>query len=160
MTSVASEGQNNTYKFLYMSSWILHITSYKISCFNEIVPQDIFPGNSVSSRPKLYEHNIPFRFCTAVVKGYPSSRSHRRIWFVDDHKSGEIILEFNDRLNKWGVISLRSDVKVKKLSPGPQVSFPTHQSGYMPTSPSLLLPVPWIMIHERGKEKAYGRKYH
>uniref|UniRef100_A0A0E0BX98 Uncharacterized protein n=1 Tax=Oryza meridionalis TaxID=40149 RepID=A0A0E0BX98_9ORYZ len=68
------------------------------------------------------------------------NKSHRRIWFVDDHKSGEIILEFNDRLNKWGVISLRSD------------------SGYMPTSPSLLLPVPWIMIHERGKEKAYGRK--
>ncbi|BAS70452.1 Os01g0153200 [Oryza sativa Japonica Group] len=94
----------------------------------------------------------------AVVKGYPSSRSHRRIWFVDDHKSGEIILEFDGRLNKWGVISFRSDVKVKKLSPGPQVSFPTHQSGYMPTSPSLLLPVPWIMIHERGKEKAYGRK--
>lgn len=41
------------------------ILGYKISCFNEIVPQDIFPGNSVSSGPKLYEHNIPFRFCMA-----------------------------------------------------------------------------------------------
>uniref|UniRef100_A0A0E0JE64 Small ribosomal subunit protein uS8c n=1 Tax=Oryza punctata TaxID=4537 RepID=A0A0E0JE64_ORYPU len=77
MTSVASEGQNNTYKFLYMSSWILHITSH------------------------IGEYE-----------------------FVDDHKSGEIILEFNGRLNKWGVISLRFDVKVKKLSPGPQGSFP------------------------------------
>uniref|UniRef100_A0A0A0LXA6 40S ribosomal protein S15a n=1 Tax=Cucumis sativus TaxID=3659 RepID=A0A0A0LXA6_CUCSA len=35
--------------------------------------------------------------------------------FVDDHRSGKIVVELNGRLNKCGVISPRFDVGVKEI---------------------------------------------
>jgi small subunit ribosomal protein S15Ae len=50
--------------------------------------------------------------------------------YVDDHRSGKIVVELNGRLNKCGVISPRFDVGVKeiegwtaRLLPSRQVSF-------------------------------------
>ncbi|GFP99803.1 40S ribosomal protein s15a [Phtheirospermum japonicum] len=38
--------------------------------------------------------------------------------YVDDHRSGKIVVELNERLNKCGIISPRFDVGVKKSSLG------------------------------------------
>jgi ribosomal protein S8 len=35
--------------------------------------------------------------------------------YVDDHRSGKIVVELNGRLNKCGVISPRFDVGVKEI---------------------------------------------
>lgn len=52
--------------------------------------------------------------------------------YVDDHRSGKIVVELNGRLNKCGVISPRFDVGVKeiegwtaRLLPSRQVSLKT-----------------------------------
>lgn len=53
--------------------------------------------------------------------------------YVDDHRSGKIVVELNGRLNKCGVISPRFDVGVKevegwtaRLLPSRQVSPPVY----------------------------------
>ena len=53
--------------------------------------------------------------------------------YVDDHRSGKIVVELNGRLNKCGVISPRFDVGVKeiegwtaRLLPSRQVSLETY----------------------------------
>ena len=57
--------------------------------------------------------------------------------YVDDHRSGKIVVELNGRLNKCGVISPRFDVGVKeiegwtaRLLPSRQVSTGILQTCY------------------------------
>lgn len=68
-----------------------------------------------------------FAFCLFLfmVSGYIGEFE-----YVDDHRSGKIVVELNGRLNKCGVISPRFDVGVKeieswtaRLLPSRQVSF-------------------------------------
>jgi len=47
---------------------------------------------------------------TLVVIGYIGEFE-----YVDDHRSGKIVVELNGRLNKCGVISPRFDVGVKEI---------------------------------------------
>lgn len=57
--------------------------------------------------------------------------------YVDDHRSGKIVVELNGRLNKCGVISPRFDIGVKeiegwtaRLLPSRQVSPTTESFGF------------------------------
>ncbi|KAL5198542.1 hypothetical protein ABZP36_002054 [Zizania latifolia] len=47
--------------------------------------------------------------------------------FVDDHRSGKIVVELNGRLNKCGVISPRFDVGVKDIEPWTARLLPSRQ---------------------------------
>ena len=47
--------------------------------------------------------------------------------FVDDHRSGKIVVELNGRLNKCGVISPRFDVGVKEIEPWTARLLPSRQ---------------------------------
>ncbi|KAK8953397.1 40S ribosomal protein S15a [Platanthera guangdongensis] len=47
--------------------------------------------------------------------------------YVDDHRSGKIVVELNGRLNKCGVISPRFDVGVKDIEPWTARLLPSRQ---------------------------------
>lgn len=52
--------------------------------------------------------------------------------YVDDHRSGKIVVELNGRLNKCGVISPRFDVGVKDIEPWTARLLPSRQVSMKP----------------------------
>ena len=51
--------------------------------------------------------------------------------YVDDHRSGKIVVELNGRLNKCGVISPRFDVGVKEIEGWTARLLPSRQVRYL-----------------------------
>lgn len=52
--------------------------------------------------------------------------------YVDDHRSGKIVVELNGRLNKCGVISPRFDIGVKDIEGWTARLLPSRQVSYTP----------------------------
>uniref|UniRef100_A0A0E0AH66 Small ribosomal subunit protein uS8c n=1 Tax=Oryza glumipatula TaxID=40148 RepID=A0A0E0AH66_9ORYZ len=73
--------------------------------------------------------------------------------FVDDHRSGKIVVELNGRLNKCGVISPRFDVGVKEIESWTARLLPSRQFGYIVLTTSA-----GIMDHEEARRKNVGGK--
>ncbi|KAL9678862.1 hypothetical protein QQ045_016713 [Rhodiola kirilowii] len=73
--------------------------------------------------------------------------------YVDDHRSGKIVVELNGRLNKCGVISPRFDVGVKEIEPWTAKLLPSRQFGYIVLTTSA-----GIMDHEEARRKNVGGK--
>ncbi|KAF9614053.1 hypothetical protein IFM89_014853 [Coptis chinensis] len=73
--------------------------------------------------------------------------------YVDDHRSGKIVVELNGRLNKCGVISPRFDVGVKDIEPCTTRLLPSRQFGYI-----ALTTYAGIMDHEEVRRKNVGGK--
>ena len=73
--------------------------------------------------------------------------------FVDNHRSGKIVVELNGRLNKCGVISPRFDVAATDIEDWVGRLLPSRQFGYfvMTTSQG-------IMDHEEARRKKCGGK--
>ena len=61
-------------------------------------------------------------FCFGCYTGYIGEFE-----YVDDHRSGKIVVELNGRLNKCGVISPRFDVGVKEIEPWTARLLPSRQ---------------------------------
>ncbi|CAI9786769.1 unnamed protein product [Fraxinus pennsylvanica] len=59
--------------------------------------------------------------------------------YVDDHRSGKIVVELNGRLNKCGVISPRFDVGVKEIEGWTARLLPSRQFGYIVLTTSAVL---------------------
>ncbi|KAG5393458.1 hypothetical protein IGI04_023421 [Brassica rapa subsp. trilocularis] len=73
--------------------------------------------------------------------------------YVDDHRSGKIVVELNGRLNKCGVISPRFDVGVKEIEGWTARLLPSRQFGYIVLTTSA-----GIMDHEEARRKNVGGK--
>ncbi|KAK9075807.1 hypothetical protein SSX86_004136 [Deinandra increscens subsp. villosa] len=73
--------------------------------------------------------------------------------YVDDHRSGKIVVELNGRLNKCGVISPHFDVGVKEIEPWTARLLPSRQFGYIVLTTSA-----GIMDHEEARRKNVGGK--
>ncbi|KAJ4977579.1 hypothetical protein NE237_008359 [Protea cynaroides] len=73
--------------------------------------------------------------------------------YVDDHRSGKIVVELNGRLNKCGVISPRFDVAVADIENWTARLLPSRQFGYIVLTTSA-----GIMDHEEARRKNVGGK--
>ena len=73
--------------------------------------------------------------------------------FVDNHRSGKIVVELNGRLNKCGVISPRFDISAGDVEDWVGRLLPSRQFGFfvMTTSQG-------IMDHEEARRKKLGGK--
>ncbi|KAG6578717.1 40S ribosomal protein S15a-1, partial [Cucurbita argyrosperma subsp. sororia] len=71
--------------------------------------------------------------------------------YVDDHRSGKIVVELNGRLNKCGVISPRFDVGVKEIEGWTARLLPSRQFGFIVLTTSA-----GIMDHEEARRKNVG----
>jgi small subunit ribosomal protein S15Ae len=73
--------------------------------------------------------------------------------FVDDRRSGKIVVELLGRINKCGVISPRFDVKVADYEKVVNNLLPSRQFGFVVVTTTY-----GIMDHERARRKHTGGK--
>lgn len=73
--------------------------------------------------------------------------------WVDDHRSGKIVVYLIGRLNKCGVISPRFDVSVGDMEKWVTNLLPSRQFGYIVLTTSY-----GIMDHEEARRKHTGGK--
>eukprot|EP00205_Picochlorum_sp_RCC944_P000112 CAMPEP_0182606424 /NCGR_PEP_ID=MMETSP1330-20130603/1284_1 /TAXON_ID=464278 /ORGANISM="Picochlorum sp., Strain RCC944" /LENGTH=252 /DNA_ID=CAMNT_0024824753 /DNA_START=182 /DNA_END=940 /DNA_ORIENTATION=- len=73
--------------------------------------------------------------------------------FVDNHRSGKIVVELNGRLNKCGVISPRYDISAGDIEAWVGRVLPSRQFGSM-----VLTTSQGIMDHEEARRKKLGGK--
>lgn len=73
--------------------------------------------------------------------------------FIDDHRSGKIVVQLNGRLNKCGVIQPRYNVKIGEIDNWTANLLPARQFGYV-----ILTTSAGIMDHEEAKRKHVSGK--
>jgi small subunit ribosomal protein S15Ae len=73
--------------------------------------------------------------------------------YVDDHRSGKIVVELNGRLNKCGVISPRYDIGGNEIEAWIARLLPSRQFGVIVMTTSA-----GIMDHEEARRKHIGGK--
>eukprot|EP01002_Notosolenus_urceolatus_P015098 NODE_7292_length_576_cov_26.115750_g6282_i0.p1 GENE.NODE_7292_length_576_cov_26.115750_g6282_i0~~NODE_7292_length_576_cov_26.115750_g6282_i0.p1 ORF type:complete len:131 (+),score=49.61 NODE_7292_length_576_cov_26.115750_g6282_i0:121-513(+) len=73
--------------------------------------------------------------------------------FVDDHRSGKIVVNLTGRLNKTGVISPRYDIPVENVENWVGSVLPCRQFGFLVLTTSA-----GIMDHEEARRKHTGGK--
>merc|ERR1740139_2008619 len=73
--------------------------------------------------------------------------------YIDDHRSGKIVVQLNGRLNKCGVISPRFNVKIDDIERWTDNLLPARQFGYV-----ILTTSAGIMDHEEARRKHVSGK--
>ena len=73
--------------------------------------------------------------------------------YVDDHRSGKIVVQLNGRLNKAGVISPRFNVRIGDIEKWVTNLLPSRQFGYI-----ILTTSAGIMDHEEARRKHVAGK--
>ncbi|KAG7880108.1 hypothetical protein KL905_002777 [Ogataea polymorpha] len=112
-------------------------------------------------RRKCFLHSIDTWLSTSV---YFSSTFHflqiltslgyiGEFEYIDDHRSGKIVIQLNGRLNKCGVISPRYNVKINDIEKWTDNLLPARQFGYV-----ILTTSAGIMDHDEAKRKHVAGK--
>ncbi len=73
--------------------------------------------------------------------------------YIDDHRSGKIVVQLNGRLNKVGVISPRFNVRIADIEKWTDNLLPARQFGYV-----ILTTSAGIMDHEEARRKHVSGK--
>ncbi|EIF49868.1 ribosomal 40S subunit protein S22A [Brettanomyces bruxellensis] len=73
--------------------------------------------------------------------------------YIDDHRSGKVVVQLNGRLNKVGVIQPRFNVKINEIEKWTDNLLPARQFGYI-----ILTTSAGIMDHEEAKRKHVSGK--
>ena len=73
--------------------------------------------------------------------------------YIDDHRSGKIVVQSNCRLNKCGVIQPRFNVKINDIERWTDNLLPARQFGYV-----ILTTSAGIMDHEEARRKHVSGK--
>ena len=73
--------------------------------------------------------------------------------YIDDHRSGKIVVQLNGRLNKCGVIQPRFNVKIGDIERWTDNLLPARQIGYV-----ILTTSAGIMDHEEARRKHVSGK--
>ena len=73
--------------------------------------------------------------------------------YVDDHRSGKIVVQLNGRLNKVGVISPRFNIRINDIEKWVTNLLPSRQFGYI-----ILTTSAGIMDHEEARRKHVAGK--
>lgn len=102
-----------------------------------------------------------------ILKGYFFISKQEKSWntnnlflgyigefeYIDDHRSGKIVVQLNGRLNKCGVISPRFNVKINDIERWTDNLLPARQFGYV-----ILTTSAGIMDHEEARRKHVSGK--
>ncbi|VEU19923.1 DEKNAAC100007 [Brettanomyces naardenensis] len=73
--------------------------------------------------------------------------------YIDDHRSGKIVVQLNGRLNKVGVVQPRYNVTINDIDNWTANLLPARQFGYV-----ILTTSAGIMDHEEAKRKHVAGK--
>ena len=73
--------------------------------------------------------------------------------YIDDHRSGKIVVELLGRLNKCGIISPRFNVQINELEEWTSKILPSRQFGHL-----VLTTTYGILTHEDARRRHTGGK--
>ena len=112
-----------------------------------------FPGHFSTTIIKLVLLFYPFlsyysEIITNTILGYIGEFE-----YIDDHRSGKIVVQLNGRLNKCGVIQPRFNVKINDIERWTDNLLPARQFGYV-----ILTTSAGIMDHEEARRKHVSGK--
>ncbi|XBA47994.1 40S ribosomal protein S22 [Candidozyma auris] len=113
--------------------------------------------NSINNAEKTGKRQVLIRPSSKVIiKFLQVMQKHGYIGefeYIDDHRSGKIVVQLTGRLNKCGVISPRFNVKIKDIERWTDNLLPARQFGYV-----ILTTSAGIMDHEEARRKHVSGK--
>ena len=107
-------------------------------------------------------------FCSSLIKLFANNKTKKEkelitnklelgyigeFEYIDDHRSGKIVVQLNGRLNKCGVIQPRFNVKINDIERWTDNLLPARQFGYV-----ILTTSAGIMDHEEARRKHVSGK--
>ncbi|KAK9460498.1 40S ribosomal protein uS8, partial [Lipomyces oligophaga] len=108
--------------------------------------------NAINNAEKMGKRQVLIRPSSKVIiKFLTVMQKHGYIdefEYVDDHRSGKIVVQLNGRLNKCGVISPRFNVRIGDLENWVTNLLPSRQFGYI-----ILTTSAGILDHEEARRK-------
>ena len=109
-----------------------------------------------------------YYFCSSLIKLFANNKTKKEkelitnklelgyigeFEYIDDHRSGKIVVQLNGRLNKCGVIQPRFNVKINDIERWTDNLLPARQFGYV-----ILTTSAGIMDHEEARRKHVSGK--
>jgi small subunit ribosomal protein S15Ae len=140
-------------------SALLVLRSRSVSTVANMVRMSVLADclKSIANAEKRGKRQVLIRPASKVViKFLQVMQKHGYIGefeFVDDHRSGKIVVQLTGRINKCGVISPRFDVTVGEVEKWVANLLPSRQFGHIVLTTSA-----GIMDHEEARRKHIGGK--